>query len=150
MHRLIKIIVLLLLLVTSPYSFSGKFDYVVSDIPLLYDYLDQRRISGSWGAFAPEKMPDGYVFPINIQFSVENGVVGLDWPLSSPANIQDRAAFEKFAKKENVKLTFITASNGFEYLRCEGSSVRDLPVRFLKEFYGFKDSDSVFYFSGGY
>jgi ABC-type amino acid transport substrate-binding protein len=130
--------------------YAGKFDYVVSDIPDLYDYLAGHKIENSWGVFASVDLPKDAISTFNIQFSVEAGEVGLDWGLNAPENRRVLDAFLSAAKKEGIEFQFIEAANGFQYYRSTDERVRMFPVKFLIEFYGFSLDERLHYISGGF
>ena len=58
----------------------------------IYDSLKGTGSDGSFVVFIPTP-PQGQVEAANIQFSIENGRIGLDWVLISPVNIRDRDRF---------------------------------------------------------
>lgn len=55
---------------------------------------------------------------VEIQFSIEDGKVGLDWILMSPANIEDKPKVIQYAKSKGVAW-HEKEMNGWLYLRIE-------------------------------
>ena len=69
----------------------------------------------------------------NLQYSMENRRVGLDWVLEAPQNIKDETAVADF-----IKLNGYTISKDMEdvhYLRVEGEGIDQLGVKILRDFY---------------
>jgi len=150
MKKLINLIAALSFVFFSNGVAAGKFDYVLSDISELYYRLQMRKVEGSWGAFAPHRYPEGVDAPLNIQFSFEKGAIGMDWVLSSPANIKGVDALLKYAHDKGYDFNLITAENGFRYLRSIDVGVDRFCLDFLKDEYGYSDNEGADYFSGGY
>jgi hypothetical protein len=82
--------------------------------------------------FTPADSKDGV--PVNLQFSFENGVVGLDWVLLSPRNVADQNGIIEFAKGLSHSVTEHNMNN-VRYLRVEGSGVSELGTKIIRDFY---------------
>jgi hypothetical protein len=55
---------------------------------------------------------------LNIQFSIEQGIFGFDWVLTSPDNVEGKGDFQAFAESRGY-IVESRAGNGVEYLRVE-------------------------------
>jgi hypothetical protein len=72
--------------------------------------------------------------PPNLQYSVEDGRLGLDWVLVSAQNVRDEEAISRFIKNNGYGVTK-KEMNGVEYLRVEGSGLEQLGLKILRDFY---------------
>lgn len=79
---------------------------------------------------------------LNLQYSVENEVIGLDWVLLGDGNIQEQGTVIKFAQRHGHKLVKCSL-NEVEYLRVEGAGLAELGMKLLVELYQFGLDDKV-------
>jgi hypothetical protein len=82
--------------------------------------------------FIPPDSADGEA--VNLQYSIENGVVGLDWVLLGPRNIADRDSVCQFASKLGYRFDECEM-NGVHYLRVAGSGISELGAKIIEDFY---------------
>ena len=74
----------------------------VADVPAIFEKL---RAAGKDGSFAALAFtPPGEPEAVNIQFSIEDGRIGLDWVLIGPLNIRDKKRFAQFAEKLGYRI----------------------------------------------
>lgn len=108
---------------------------LVEDIPDGVWHLRQRGRDRSFLVFmfVPRDRRDRA--PVNLQYSVERGQLGLDWVLLSPANIEDRAKLEAFARARGHAPAEQTVE-GVRFLRIEDGDVTKLGVEIVRELYG--------------
>ena len=71
---------------------------------------------------------------LNLQYSIQNDTVGLDWVLRGERNIEDKNALAKFVRHVGHKITK-RRLNGVQYLRVEDGDIAGLGVRVVTEFY---------------
>jgi len=76
------------------------------------------------------------LFP-NLQYSIENGRLGLDWVLLAPQNIKDESKLTDFIKGLGFSV-LKREMNDVRYLRVEGNGLDNLGVRILRDFYHLK------------
>ena len=97
----------------------------VSQIPAVFDRLkkDGKDESFAIFMFQPPNQPRPKDV-INIQFSIEDGRVGLDWCLIGPSNIRDKEKFERCISMCGSK-SQLREANQVKYLRVEDG---DLPL----------------------
>ena len=79
------------------------------------------------------KFPEG----LNIQYSIENGRLGLDWVLVASGNIELVAGFKEFVSKSGY-----TVKEFDDYLRVEGENLVDLGKSILQN-HGVKPNDKL-------
>jgi hypothetical protein len=79
---------------------------------------------------------------LNLQYSVENGVIGLDWVLLGEGNIQDQGMVQEFVKRHGHKLVKCS-TNEVEYLRVEGVGLAELGMKLMVELYQFGLDEKV-------
>ena len=103
----------------------------LNGITPVYDSLKKTGQHGSFAALIPPSVGDEAV---NIQFSIEDGVIGLDWVLLSPINIRDRALFEELLTREGVEFAE-RSMNDVAYLRTTDVRAPGLCRQVLEEIY---------------
>ncbi|HKQ14289.1 MAG TPA: hypothetical protein VJT80_12715 [Steroidobacteraceae bacterium] len=119
--------------------------YVVrlSDIPQVYEQL---KAEGSNQSFAVFMFSDhgklGEAGQVNLQFSIENGTVGLDWVLIGPVNVRDEQRIFDFLKARGSMPTRLEA-NGVGYLRTEKGDLVQLCQHIIKGLYGVKATEDI-------
>ena len=108
----------------------------LKDIPELVAKLNKQGENGSfWVVLIPgTSKSDGY--DANLQFSVEDGSIGLDWVLIADRNVQDKESFVEISNKNDLEIQEL-AGNGVKYVRVVGSSVfSKLAKEVLENMYG--------------
>ena len=112
----------------------------LEQIPSVVAQLQSEGKNSSFAVFMFR--PDSSESAVNLQYSMENDVVGLDWVLLSPRNISD---------KERIS-TFITSSghaiaeremNNVKYLRVEGPEMAKLGIKICSEFYQVASNEKI-------
>lgn|SRR5665647_2593427 len=84
----------------------------------------------------------------NLQFSIENGTVGLDWVLLEPRNIADEVRIAEFIASKGHAVTEM-GINDVEYLRVEDGDICELGLSIVEEFYKMpRDADIGILVSG--
>lgn len=115
----------------------------LADIPQIFDKLKSR---GSDGSFAVFMFSDhgklGEEGQVNLQFSIENGSVGLDWVLIGPINIRDEERIFSFLKARGSTPSRLE-ENGVSYLRTERGDLVQLCQHILKGLYGVKADEDI-------
>ena len=93
----------------------------VRDFPSLVSALQTSGSSGSfWVVLVPgTARADGYT--ANLQYSIEDGAVGLDWVLLAQQNIEDRERFMDYVRRAGASVQEKEA-NGVRYLRATGAA----------------------------
>lgn len=134
-------IALVVLIVRGRTRASSDAPIRVADIPAVFAQLKKTGSDGSFAVFMPAPEPDSDD-ALNIQFSIENGTIGLDWVLLSPVNVRDQDKFKKAADELRFRYRE-TEKNGVRYLRTEDGRADELCVKLLSEVYGLSDHDSV-------
>jgi len=115
----------------------------LSDIPQVYERLKEQ---GSEGAFAVFMFSDhgklGEEGQVNIQFSVENGTIGMDWVLIGPVNIRDEKRIDDFLRLRGSPANR-REGNGVRYLRTEQGDLTVLCRDIIKGLYGVKGNEGI-------
>ena len=84
---------------------------------------------------------DGYA--ANLQYSFEDGVVGLDWVLIAQRNIEDKERFLEFVRQAG-STTAEKEGSGVRYLRATGATdITALGQDFLRHVYGVEPDDKL-------
>jgi hypothetical protein len=84
--------------------------------------------------FAPQGTPANDNTTVNLQYSIEGGVVGLDWVLLAPKNIADKDAVAEFISSRGHSV-LQREGNNVRYLRVESGDIQELGVQIADEFY---------------
>jgi hypothetical protein len=104
------------------------------EIPKVIGLLQQSAKNGNFVVFmfAPADSTDGNA--VNLQYSIDGGVVGFDWVLISPRNIADKAKVVEFASRLGHRLEE-QEMNGVHFLRITGSGISELGAKIIQDFY---------------
>jgi len=108
----------------------------IGQIPVVFDQLKAAHKDASWAAlaFCSPAEPASRETAVNLQFSVENGAMGLDWVLLAPRNIADKDKIVAFIKERHYTV-LERGGNGVRYLRVEDGDLVQLGVQIVGEFY---------------
>jgi len=90
--------------------------------------------------FVPKDSRDGEY--VNLQYSVINGAVGLEWVLLGGRNKSDKKAITAFASRHGCEF-IATKLNGVKFLRYEGPDLVSLGMAIVNEFYLFGREEKV-------
>jgi hypothetical protein len=123
---------LLVLLVRS--RIARNYAVTARDIPEVTSQLQRSGKNGHFAVlmFVPPGSSDGE--PVNLQYSIEQGAVGLDWVLLGPRNIADQNRISEFASKAGYHFDE-HEMNRVRYLRLTGSGISDFGARIIRELY---------------
>jgi hypothetical protein len=111
-------------------------EIAVNQIPAVVEQLKANGTEGSWAAFAfsPPGEPTNDQTGLNLQYSVDRGVVGLDWVLLGPRNKADKEKVIGFIKQRKHSVQE-KDMNGVQYLRIEDGDISELGVQIAAELY---------------
>lgn len=79
---------------------------------------------------------------VNLQFSMEDGVMGLDWVLLGGRNIEDAEAIKAFAVSRGFELKH-REMNQVEFLRTEEPGIAELGMSLITDFYHYKSTTRI-------
>ena len=108
-----------------------------SQIPTVIEQLRKKGSEASWVVFMfyttrlSTKTDDDCP---NLQYSIQNGRIGIDWVLLGPRNIADKTQISKYIASMGHKV-FETELNGVSYLRIEDGDLARLGLSIVEEFY---------------
>ena len=124
---------------------------LVSQLPAVFDQLKANHKEPAWAAFAfcPLGEPANEQTAVNLQYSVENGVIGLDWILLVPRNIADKDKIVIFIKERHCTV-LEREGNGVRYLRVEDGNLVQLGMQILEEFYHLRSDSEMEMFTDGF
>jgi hypothetical protein len=113
---------------------SHKNAATAYEIPHVIKQLQQSARDGNFVVFlfVPPDSTDGEA--VNLQYSIEDGIIGLDWVLIGPRNIADRTKISEFAATLGYRFKECEM-NDTRYLRVTGSGISDLGKSIIKDFY---------------
>ena len=140
---LLALIALVWYFVRRPILTTGGGFVTLGDFPALVSALQVTNAKGSfWVVLIPGTAKgDGYA--ANLQYSFEDGVVGLDWVLIAERNIDDKQRFLDFVRRAG-STTEEKEGNGVRYLRATGAKdITALGQNFLQQIYGVKPDDKL-------
>jgi len=148
--KLIIIIVIITLIVigfigirslskSTPLDTDGGFASL-EDLPRLVEKIKSEGGNGSfWVVLVPETAGnDGY--SANLQVSIANNTIGLDWVLIAERNIKDKSKFHSIIAEHGLEAKALSG-NGVNYIRVEDS--KDFPglsKDILERIYGVNES----------
>lgn len=104
------------------------------EIPEIISQLQRSAKDGHFAVliFVPPDSTDGEA--VNLQYSIEGGVVGFDWVLISPRNVADKAKVNEIASRLGYRLEEHDM-NKVQYLRVTGGGISELGVRIIQDLY---------------
>jgi len=113
---------------------APTYPVTARDIPVVISQLQRSGQDGHFVVlmFVPSASTDGE--SVNLQYSIEGGVVGLDWVLIGPRNTADQTKVSEFAAKLGYRLD-AHEMNGVRYLRVTGSGISELGARIIQDLY---------------
>ena len=116
----------------------------ILQVPTIIEQLRVQARDASWVAFAfdPKGEADSDETTVNLQYSVENGTVGLDWVLLGPRNRADKDKIAAFIQQLGHKAVE-QESNGVKYVRVEDGNIAELGVKIMEEIYHLGPSDDM-------
>jgi hypothetical protein len=80
---------------------------------------------------------------VNVEFTIEGGLIGFNWILICEVNRRDREKFMALARRQGHAITEHKADNGCEYLRAEDGDLIGLCRASFCELYGLPESAEV-------
>ena len=104
------------------------------DIPEVISRLQRSSKDGHFAVlmFVPPGSSDGGA--VNLQYSIQQGAVGLDWVLQGPRDIADEKRIREFVSEAGYRFV-AQEMNGVRYWRVTGSGISDLGAKIVREFY---------------
>ena len=110
-------------------------DIQLTDLPDIASAMSQSSAEVRYAtiAFCPPDCrsdDDG----LNVQISIEDSKLGLDWVLLGPRNVRDQEKFERFAQAEGFE-PVMRVMNEVSYLRVDSEEAPDLVNRIVTEMY---------------
>jgi hypothetical protein len=104
------------------------------DIPAVLAALAAQPAQGHFAVFLfnADGMPAPPSDSLNVQVSIDAGVLGIDWVLISKLNVDAQPRFRDFFERKGLPVVS-RESNGVEYLRVEGERLAELVQELLKE-----------------
>ena len=122
----------------------------VPDVPEVFRQLRQKGADGSFAVFMfSDNAKLESENTINLQFSIENGKIGLDWVLLAPVNIRDERRILDFLESRGAKPRRLT-QNEVTYLRAESGDLVVICQDIMRNLYGIKNDDNVDFLSEGF
>jgi hypothetical protein len=107
------------------------------DIPSVLATLAAQPAQGHFAVFLfdADGMPAPPGDSLNVQVSIDAGVMGIDWLLIAKPNVDTQSRFREFFGGKGLPV-ISRESNGVEYLRVEGERIGELVQEFLREEFG--------------
>lgn len=106
----------------------------------IHDVVEQLSEKGQDGSFAvlmfiPPKLSRNNNNDVNLQYSIEFGITGLDWVLLGPRNLKDKNRISIFLKKHGFKVLNFDM-NDVRYFRIEEKDISLAGIQIATKFYG--------------
>ena len=128
-----------------------EFSVQPSQLPAVVEQLKQKGKEASWVVFmfyTPNISAETDDNCPNLQFSIQNGTIGLDWVLLGPRNIVDEERIAEFIQSKGHTAAEM-GINDVEYLRVEDGDICGLGSSIIEEFYKMpRDADIGILVSG--
>jgi hypothetical protein len=116
----------------------------LGDVERVFRSVDATRRDGTFGVFlfGERDQQPAEMDALNVQFSVENGRVGLDWVLLSPLNVAARDRVVAFFEKHGSPLS-PRSMNDVNYLRTEKGDLARLCKDMLSSVFAVADTQRM-------
>ena len=113
-----------------------------NDIPAVIKQMRRGKGNPRYAVlmFVPKDSSDGE--HVNLQYSLIDGNIGMDWVLLGGRNKKDKKSITAFARHLGCELT-PSELNRVKYLRYEGADLAMLGMRIVNEFYHFEPDEKV-------
>lgn len=106
-------------------------------LSLVFNEVKSSEKEGSFSAFVIGANDEE---AINIQFSFEDGHVGLDWVLLGDVNIRDQLKYEMYLTSHNIAFDYKTRNN-VSYIRTRDGNLALICRNILVDLYGVKKGE---------
>ena len=113
---------------------APTYSVAANEIPEVVSQLQRSAGHGHFAVlmFVPPGSTDGE--SVNLQYSTENGIAGLDWILIGAPNIADKEKVIETAAKLGYRLEE-REMNEVPYLRMTGSGISELGLKIITDLY---------------
>jgi hypothetical protein len=121
---------------------APTYHVAAKEIPEVITQLQRSAKDGHFAVlmFVPAGSTDGEA--VNLQYSIEHGIVGFDWVLIGPRNVADKARVNEVASKLGHHLEE-REMNNVRYLRLTGSGISELGVTIIRDLYNIDPSTKL-------
>ena len=106
----------------------------VVDIGEVFRQISAQGVETSFAVFLVQRMEGNEENTVEIQLSVENGKVGLDWILMSPVNIEEKSRVVQYAASKGSRW-LEKEMNDWLYLRIEEGDLSELCASLIEDLY---------------
>ena len=102
------------------------------DVPSVVAALSSTRKDGNFALFlfGADGQPPAPMDALNVQVSIEEGRIGIDWVLLAPLNLDTQSRFLEFFERGG-RSVLRREANQVKYLRVEGEGLDKLLREFL-------------------
>jgi len=121
----------------------------MGELPAIVAKLAAKKVEKSWimFAFAPPGEEENESAVLNLQYSIEDGKLGVDWFLLGPRNVADDKKVTAFIEHQNFVVKMRTV-NGVKFLRTEGDDLAELGRKIICELYHVKPDGPITLYAG--
>jgi hypothetical protein len=121
----------------------------MGELPAIVAKLAANKVERSWimFAFAPPGEEENESAVLNLQYSIEDGKLGVDWFLLGPRNVADDMKVTAFIEHQNFVVKMHTV-NGVKFLRTEGNDLAELGRKIICELYHVKPDGPITLYAG--
>lgn len=120
---------------------SSTSSATIEEIPAIVSHLARLK-DGSFAVFMFKSPLSTDGDAVNLQYSVEQGAVGLDWVLLGKTNKADKEQISAFAARMGHPMTE-RVMNNVHYLRAEGGDLDMLGSNIISQFYGIPHEEKL-------
>ena len=109
----------------------------IEDIGDVFEALSSQGKEGSFAVFlcGENAEPPAARDALNVQFSIAEGALGIDWVLLAPVNRETQARFSDFFEAKGYEVSE-KSQNDVDFLRVEGDHLAELLQEFLASQFG--------------
>jgi len=139
---LVVIFTILLLVVIDRLSPTNPGVVTLDTIPLLVDSLQNTGSEGAFILFSFYEKIEANGYAPGLQYSIENGKLGIDYLLNSEFNKYEINKFNSIISKLGCK-SEEKEMNGVEYIRIEDGSLVEIGQEILRRLYQVKGNEKM-------
>ena len=107
----------------------------ISELPELIKALNASKTNGSFFVLLIPNTAESDGYNANLQYSIEDNEIGIDWVLIAKSNINNKDKFEEIIKNKGLNCKHLSGNN-VDYIRATGNkNMEEIGKSLLQEMF---------------